>query len=71
LQQLLLFVFDRLKKVEQVLVVFVKLEQQEQELQLLFIIHQQLVFFSFQLTYELFLIQEQSLLPFGVSISAF
>jgi hypothetical protein len=27
LQQLLLFVFDRLKKVEQVLVAFVKLEQ--------------------------------------------
>jgi hypothetical protein len=71
LQQLLLFVFDRLKKVEQVLVVFVKLEQQEQELQLFFIIQQQFVFFSFQLTYELFLIQEQSLLPFGVSISAF
>jgi hypothetical protein len=71
LQQLLLFIFDRLKKVEQVLVVFVKLEQQGQELQLFFIIQQQLVFFSFLLTYELFLIREQSLLPFGVSISTF
>jgi hypothetical protein len=71
LQQLLLFVFDRLKKVEQVLVVFVKLEQQEQELQLFFIIQQQFVFFSFQLTYELFLIQELFLLPFDVSISTF
>jgi hypothetical protein len=71
LQQLLLFVFDRLKKVVQALVVFVKLVQQEQELQLFFIKQQQLIFFSFQLAYELFLIQERSLLPFGVLISTF
>jgi hypothetical protein len=53
------------------LVGFVILGQQELEVQLFFIVQQQLISFSFQLTYELFLIQELFLLPFDVSISTF
>jgi hypothetical protein len=71
LQLLPPFIFARLEKVEQALLIFVILKRQEQELQLFFIIQQQLISFSFQLTCELFLIQEQSLLPFDVLISTF
>ena len=71
MQLLLPFVFARLEKVVQALVVLVMLGQQEQEVQLFLFIQQQLISFSFQLTCELFLIQEQSLLPFDVSISTF
>ena len=71
-----LFVFARLKKVGKALVVFVILGQQEQQQevrlrQLFYFRQQQLISFSFQLTCELFLIQEQSLLPFDVLISTF
>ena len=71
LQLLLPFVFTQLEKVVLALVIFTKLGQLEQELQLFFIKQQQLISFSFQLTCELFLIQEQSLLPFDVLISTF
>ena len=76
LQLLRLFVFARLKKVVKALVVFVILGQQEQQQevrlrQLFYFRQQQLISFSFQLTCELFLIQEQSLLPFDVLISTF